>query len=519
MRSRTGSSIVANPVLVGAITTLVVTVAVFLAYNANNGLPFVPTRVYRVELPNGSELVKGNEIREGGYRIGVIDKMIPARLSDGKIGALLHLKLDQKAGALPADTRMVVRQRSSLGLKYLEVDRGTSSHLLAVGSTIPVRQTVVPVDLDQVYGMFDKPTRKHSAEALDGFGDTLAGRGSSLSEFIQSAPALFRVLAPVTHNLADPRTQLAEFFNALDRTVRVVAPVAGVYARTFKTTADTFAAIDANPQALKDTITRNVPALRVGTRSLRVQRPFLNDLAAFSTDLSAATAELPATLPVINSALEKGAPVLRRSVDLNDKLQQAMVALRDFARAPSTNIALRGLTATVLTLQPQVRYLGPYVTVCNDWNMFWTFNGEHLSAQTNTGTAERVQLDSQGQQDNSVGSMESRFPAAGLNVAPGNVPQYLHLPTYGRAVDDQGNADCEIGQQGYMRGANPFTQMKDPHYQRVVFDPQHSQTNEGPTYKTFDDQGKGHGLNPSKVPAGETFTAQPGGLGQTVERP
>ena len=28
--------------LVGAVTTLVIVVAVFLAYNANNGLPFVP---------------------------------------------------------------------------------------------------------------------------------------------------------------------------------------------------------------------------------------------------------------------------------------------------------------------------------------------------------------------------------------------------------------------------------------------------------------------------------------------
>ena len=33
---------VANPVLIGAVTVLVAIVAVFLAYNANNGLPFVP---------------------------------------------------------------------------------------------------------------------------------------------------------------------------------------------------------------------------------------------------------------------------------------------------------------------------------------------------------------------------------------------------------------------------------------------------------------------------------------------
>ena len=44
-RSR-AQSLAASPTMVGAITTLIVIVAVFLAYNANNGLPFVP--VYRV---------------------------------------------------------------------------------------------------------------------------------------------------------------------------------------------------------------------------------------------------------------------------------------------------------------------------------------------------------------------------------------------------------------------------------------------------------------------------------------
>jgi hypothetical protein len=41
---RTQQPAFANPVLIGAVTVLVAIVAVFLAYNANNGLPFVPTR-------------------------------------------------------------------------------------------------------------------------------------------------------------------------------------------------------------------------------------------------------------------------------------------------------------------------------------------------------------------------------------------------------------------------------------------------------------------------------------------
>jgi len=48
-----------------AVTTLVLIVAVFLAYNANNGLPFVPTRQLDVQIANGANLVKGNEVRSG----------------------------------------------------------------------------------------------------------------------------------------------------------------------------------------------------------------------------------------------------------------------------------------------------------------------------------------------------------------------------------------------------------------------------------------------------------------------
>ena len=74
--ARLTASIVANPVLVGAVTTLVVVVAVFLAYNANNGLPFVPTRSLNVQIANGAELVHGNEVRSGGFRVGVVTDMV-----------------------------------------------------------------------------------------------------------------------------------------------------------------------------------------------------------------------------------------------------------------------------------------------------------------------------------------------------------------------------------------------------------------------------------------------------------
>ena len=71
MRSRSGG-VAGNPVLIGAATTLVIVVAMFLSYNANNGLPFVPTYSLKADVPSAANLVEGNEVRIGGARVGAI---------------------------------------------------------------------------------------------------------------------------------------------------------------------------------------------------------------------------------------------------------------------------------------------------------------------------------------------------------------------------------------------------------------------------------------------------------------
>src|SRR5205823_24350 len=50
-------SVLASPVLVGAITVLALLLAVFLDYTANAGLPFVPTKELKVDIGDGSQLV------------------------------------------------------------------------------------------------------------------------------------------------------------------------------------------------------------------------------------------------------------------------------------------------------------------------------------------------------------------------------------------------------------------------------------------------------------------------------
>src|SRR5438093_515765 len=133
MRGRGTASIVASPVLVGAVTVLIVIVGVFLAYNANNGLPFVPTYELKAQIPNGQKIVKGNEVRLGGFRVGVVSDIKPTSVTvNGKTQAvaLLDMKLEKDVEPLPVDTTIGVRPRSALGLKYVDIIPGKSSQNL-----------------------------------------------------------------------------------------------------------------------------------------------------------------------------------------------------------------------------------------------------------------------------------------------------------------------------------------------------------------------------------------------------
>ncbi|MFL5895685.1 MAG: MlaD family protein, partial [Thermoleophilaceae bacterium] len=180
MRRAGASGVVASPILVGAVTVLVTITAVYLAYNANKGLPFVPTYDLEAELPNAQKLIAGNEIRIGGFRVGVVDEIKPEIKRVGgrpRAIAVVKMKLDKVVKPLAVDTRVAVRPRSALGLKYLDITPGGSKRSWRAGDTIPLAGKPA-VEYEDLFSTFDERTRANSRTALKGFGDAFAGRGS-----------------------------------------------------------------------------------------------------------------------------------------------------------------------------------------------------------------------------------------------------------------------------------------------------------------------------------------------------
>ncbi len=488
-RARIGS-LAASPTMVGAITTLIVIVAVFLAYNANNGLPFVPTYQVSAEICDAARLGPNNEVRIGGNRVGVVESIETVaappnsgcQSADGSSAstvAKLNLKLDKSAEPLPADSTIRVRYRSSFGLKYLEITRGTSESGLPEGANLPLAQSSPQVEFDDVYNTFDTPTRENSQRVLQGFGDAFAARGASLNEAISALNPLFANLKPVSTALADPTTQLVRFFPELADAARIIAPVALDNAEQFTNDAIAFGAISSDPQALRDTISGGPPVLEAGLRSLPVQRPFLADFAEFSRLLRPGVRDLRASLPVLNQAVSLGSKVLPRTVQMDEDLKGVLASLNDLVSDPSTLTSLNRLGDTFNLVQDAGQKIVPAQTVCNYWNYWVTYLTSHFELPTPFGFAERVVPPSiagttspntlpRNPMDNySGGQGDGRFSSnslAGANAgvfAPLNGPPganyqnngipILHGNPYGPSVTD-GKPNCQSGQTGYALG-------------------------------------------------------------------
>ena len=447
-RRRRSTSLAANPVLVGAVTTLILVVSVFLAYNANTGLPFVPTYSLEADVPNAGNLVKGNDVRMGGSRVGIVDNITPLRHRNGAVSALLKLKLQRSVEPLPRDSRVLVRSRSALGLKYVEITRGRpAAGSFPDGARIPAANARPrPVEIDEVFRTFDLETRKAIRTNLENFGTGFAGRGGDLNEALGALPGLLRGLEPVMANLADPRTRLRAFFPALGRVARILAPVAETQADLFVNLDRTFTALaDVAPQ-IQESITEAPPALDAAIRAFPVQRPFLANAEGLFRELRPGVRALRPAARDLADAFTIGAPTLRRVVALNSRLQPTLRSLQTFAEDPLVPLAIKDLVRTVTHVKPSIEQLEPAQVTCNYLTLWFRNIGSLLSEGDANGTWQRFIIIATPQGPNNEGG-----PSSG----PANGPRpdnYLHRNSYPNAGAPGEDKECEAANEPWLPG-------------------------------------------------------------------
>jgi phospholipid/cholesterol/gamma-HCH transport system substrate-binding protein len=457
MDRRRRNSLAASPLLIGAVTTLIVVVAVFLSYNANNGLPFVPTYNIKVALPEASGLQPSNQVRIAGTRVGVVSSLTPRQNpKTGRVTAIANLKLEKSVEKLPADTKAIVQSVSAIGLKYLELEKGTSAQKLSAGSTIPTSQTREPVNIEELFNMFDKKTRTAIKVNTNNFGDGLAGRGLGLNNTIHELRPLVIKAIPVLHNLAAPQTGLRELFVALDRAASQAAPVGEAQANQFTDLDKFFTAWAGVTKQLEEATVEGPSSLQQATHSLPFEAPLIRNATEFMHLLRPSAADLVTVAPPLGHAFKEGAVNLAAATELNSKLAESSEALAKFGQNPIVTLAFEDFTHTVEVGNPVLAGVAPEQAKCNYWTLAFRNVASLESESVGVGTVARAGFKLAPSGPNNEG-FPSSAPANGgsteLSQAGGIIDSnHVHVNPYPNVSAPGQRQVCEAGRTTFVPG-------------------------------------------------------------------
>ena len=343
---KTALDVFDNPVLVGAVTILILAVAVYLSYIAENGLPFIPTYNIKVQVANGDELVKNADVRIGGARVGQVLTITPEPASKAYPHpyAQLELQLEKSLEPLASDTRYSIRLASILGGKYVEIIPGTDRQsTIPDGGTLTIGHENAVVDLDTAFRTFGPRTQSGlRGTALD-LGNALAGRGTDFNSAIFSTTRAIGPASDLLRLLAEPSTMLAQLLQGGAETTQALAPVAPTVSALLQNGATTFGALSAATPALANTIDQLPGTESTATSVLNQSEPVLSDAVKLAQELAPGATKLPLATQRLSAIVGTATPVFTRVPELAARTQAALAAVQKLADTPAAGQAFTAL--------------------------------------------------------------------------------------------------------------------------------------------------------------------------------
>ena len=344
---------------------------------------------------NGGELTRNAEVHMGGALVGTVTKVDPARDAAGQPIALLTLKLNKDVEPLPVDSTFNVRLKGAIGLKYLDLTRGTSTQTYRDGATVPLSQSSAEVDLDQVLSMFDARDANRRP-AVDDRLQRRAGRRAAATSTTRSGRSC-RCCATCSRSRTTwPRRRpTSAASSAGSRRSRARSPR---WPRRRPTCTSTSTPRSARWRRspcpfLQNWISETPPTFSAVISDSPEEQAFLLDTAGLFTELRPGFATLKQSAPVLADAFATGTQTLPRHQGTRRAPARACPSgSRRYAQTPAVNGGLDRLTLTVQSLRSPLAFLTPVQATCNYVSLFLRNTGSLLAEQFGNGTALRFNV-------------------------------------------------------------------------------------------------------------------------------
>ncbi len=252
------------------------------------------------EFASANGLVPQAEVRVSGVHVGSV-----LMITDAPDGATLVTMALQPGIQLRRDTRAVIRPKTLLGEKFVELVRpqGSQEAYMSSGATIPKGQTGQAIEIDDILNAMDAPTRKAMSESFQQLGIAFDGRqqdvGAALPP-LDSTVANLRPLARVGESrqqeldriltnlntimqaLADEQDQLGHLVDSGDTVMSAIASRDQALAGTVTNGAAVFGSLDQAffgiTPADRASLQKSPATIAAGRRTLSLTNPQVDQL-------------------------------------------------------------------------------------------------------------------------------------------------------------------------------------------------------------------------------------------------
>jgi virulence factor Mce-like protein len=332
---------------------LVFVVLMAIGFNAPNSIPGRSYYNVEAEFSNADNIANHAQVRINGKLVG---QVLNPRAEQGN--AVLELQMNPEDGPLKSDTRIEVRPRSAVGVRYLDVIPGTKGRELREGERIPASQTNATRPLDEVLGVLDPTTRGRTQSFLRELGVGAAGRGEDLNETLGGGARFLRDARSVLDTVSRRDGAMRALVRGAGTIATAAAPVRDVIRSGFKPEAQALRPFSGARDALQETLQVAPGALGSIESSLRATDPLVDELAGFSARARPLLAAAPGALRQTSALLRESHHGLTLADDTLARAGKAVdPTLRLLAAVRPALPRLDGLTAAATAL---VQSLGAY---------------------------------------------------------------------------------------------------------------------------------------------------------------
>jgi hypothetical protein len=305
-----------------------------------------------------------------------------------------------------------------------------------------------PVEIDQVFNMFDEPTRVAIQQNLLEFGNALAGRGVDLNEAIGQLKPLVERLTPVMKNLADPTTGLSNFVSSLSATAAEVAPVAEIQGQLFADLDTTFAAFArVSRPFIQESISRAPSTEDTAIAALPDVRPFLANTGRLFAELTPGFHVLAPAQKDLGQSVVEGVKALALAPAFNAQLDPTAQALLNLSNNSSARTGVNDLTTFNNTLGPPLAFVTPAQSVCNYATLLFRNLASFLGSSDGIGTSQRFIV-----LQPPIGPNSEIGPSSAPANGGGQATNFLHYNPYPNTASPGQTRECESGNEGYPGG-------------------------------------------------------------------